>query len=406
MSHAGRRAATSGNGRFRSRRRDPASPRCSIRAVQVQLRTDQQLTVPLACGSLALLLTVVTSSRSSGPPAGASRPCRACRRRARRWANARTRSTRTSRPSSNAYDGQFYWGIAIDPLARGYIHQRFDNASYRYGHPLSAGSAGSSSGDHVAARCRRRCSPSASRRCSRPRAGRGTLGQLLGRLRLAGAVRRAQPGLIFAATHDLTEPLSAALMFTGLIAYLQGPTLDRGRAVRAPHPLEGAVRPRSRPGSPSGISSASGTAHRERRDPRRRASLPARVWWIYAHHQLGNWFTSGTVVSACRSPAGGARSSTPACGRTRELLPVPHRRGACSPILIPLLALLTIAGVRALRLRTPVDVVYLLLGLLVVCLVLGRDVHPPRRAAQRVAAARARPVRARRDAAWLMPRRA
>ena len=46
-------------------------------------------------------------------------------------------------------------------------------------------------------------------------------------------------------------------------------------------------------------------------------------------------------------------------------------------ILIPLLALLAIAGVRALRLRTPVDVVYLLFGLLVACLAYGCDVHHP-----------------------------
>ena len=35
-----------------------------------------------------------------------------------------------------AYDGQFYWGIAIDPLATGVLHHAFDKPSYRYGHPL------------------------------------------------------------------------------------------------------------------------------------------------------------------------------------------------------------------------------------------------------------------------------
>src|SRR5579872_3984248 len=34
------------------------------------------------------------------------------------------------------YDGQFYWGIAVDPLATGNVHRFFDTASYRYGHPL------------------------------------------------------------------------------------------------------------------------------------------------------------------------------------------------------------------------------------------------------------------------------
>ncbi len=37
---------------------------------------------------------------------------------------------------TGAYDGQFYWGIAVDPLATGSVHAQFDKASYRYGHPL------------------------------------------------------------------------------------------------------------------------------------------------------------------------------------------------------------------------------------------------------------------------------
>jgi hypothetical protein len=38
--------------------------------------------------------------------------------------------------ASGAYDGQFYWGVAVDPLATGSAHRAFDKASYRYGHPL------------------------------------------------------------------------------------------------------------------------------------------------------------------------------------------------------------------------------------------------------------------------------
>ena len=37
---------------------------------------------------------------------------------------------------SAGYDGQFYWGIAVDPLALGSVHRYFDKPSYRYGHPL------------------------------------------------------------------------------------------------------------------------------------------------------------------------------------------------------------------------------------------------------------------------------
>jgi len=34
------------------------------------------------------------------------------------------------------YDGQFYWAIALDPLATGSVHNDIDKPSYRYGHPL------------------------------------------------------------------------------------------------------------------------------------------------------------------------------------------------------------------------------------------------------------------------------
>jgi hypothetical protein len=35
-----------------------------------------------------------------------------------------------------AYDGQFYWGIAVDPFAHGQVGKALDKPSYRYGHPL------------------------------------------------------------------------------------------------------------------------------------------------------------------------------------------------------------------------------------------------------------------------------
>src|ERR1700731_1253292 len=37
-----------------------------------------------------------------------------------------------------AYDGQFYWGIAVDPVGAGHVHGALDKPSYRYGHPLLA----------------------------------------------------------------------------------------------------------------------------------------------------------------------------------------------------------------------------------------------------------------------------
>ena len=93
-----------------------------------------------------------------------------------------------------AYDGQFYWGIAIDPLATGDVHRSFDNASYRYGHPLlrlarlalqrrpGARCAGGARGRRPRSPFR---SPPRSLRASVSRAAAQGLG---------GALRRAQPG--------------------------------------------------------------------------------------------------------------------------------------------------------------------------------------------------------------------
>jgi hypothetical protein len=334
----------------------------------VQLRIDQQLKVPLACGSLALLLTVVYLVPLLRPVG---------------W-NV-TALPRVSPPSTpmgerahaidphfktvtNAYDGQFYWGIAIDPLARGYIHQRFDNASYRYGHPLLGWLGWLVSGDGA-----RRVPAALLAVCLASMFAAGAaaarLGQLLGRSGWQGLFVALNPGLIFAATHDLTEPLSAALMFGGLIAYLRG---RRGLAavcfallllskeqfalVPAGLALWDLVRSRRRFVDAAILASS---------------ILPAAAWWIYARVQLGDWFLSGSWVLG--APLAGWRRTLTDAGTWSYVSGYYQFLTGESilAVVVPLLALLALAGLCALRLRTPVDVVYLLLGALVACLAWG-----------------------------------
>jgi len=186
--------------------------------------------VPLACGALALALTVVAlvpllrpadwnltvlpRVSSPGTPMG----------------DRATAIDPGFRTVHGAYDGQFYWGIAIDPIATGYIHQRFDNASYRYGHPLLGWIGWLLSGDNA-----RRVPAALLAAClaSMFAAGVGAarLGQMLGGSGWEGLFVALNPGLIFAGTHDLTEPLSAALMFAGLLAYLRDRRGIAGRDV-------------------------------------------------------------------------------------------------------------------------------------------------------------------------------
>jgi hypothetical protein len=334
----------------------------------VQLRIDQQLRVPLACGSLALLLTVVSLVPLLRPEG---------------W--SLTALPRVSPPSTpmgerahaidphfktvtNAYDGQFYWGIAIDPLARGYIHQRFDNASYRYGHPLLGWLGWLVSGDGA-----RRVPAALLGVCLASMFAAGAaaarLGQLLGRSGWQGLFVALNPGLIFAATHDLTEPLSAALMFGGLIAYLRG---RRGLAavcfallilskeqfalVPAGLALWDLVRSRRRFVDAAILASS---------------ILPAAAWWIYARVQLGDWFLSGSWVLG--APLAGWRRTLTDAGTWSYVSGYYQFLTGESilAVVVPLLALLALAGLCALRLRTPVDVVYLLLGALVACLAWG-----------------------------------
>jgi hypothetical protein len=331
----------------------------------VQLRIDQRQRVQLACGALALTLTGVAlvpllrpvgwnvtalvRVASLGTPMGER-------------AHAIDPRFRTV---SNGYDGQFYWGIGIDPLATGYIHQRFDNASYRYGHPLLGWVAWLLSADQ------RRAVPGALLAAClvsmfAAGAAAARLGQRLGSSGWEGLFVALNPGLIFAATHDLTEPLSAALMFAGLLAYLRD---RRGLAA-----VWFALLILSK--EQFALVPAALAAWDLVRAPRRpvralvlgASILPAVVWWTYARLQLGDWFTSGSWVLGAPL-AGWRRTLTDAGVWSYAQGYYQFLTGeAILPIVVPLLALFALAGVLALRRRGPIDAVYLVLGLLVLCL--------------------------------------
>src|SRR5439155_1535960 len=116
------------------------------------------------------------------------------------------------------YDGQFYWGIGVDPLATGHVHHFFDKASYRYGHPLygwlgwlfSAGQARAVPGALVAIGL-------ASLFVAATTAA--ALGFGRGRFGWEGLFVALNPGLISSAVHDLAEPLATALLLGAFAAY-------------------------------------------------------------------------------------------------------------------------------------------------------------------------------------------
>ncbi|MDX6469534.1 MAG: hypothetical protein QOF75_1337, partial [Gaiellaceae bacterium] len=117
------------------------------------------------------------------------------------------------------YDGQFYWGIALDPLATGAVHRMLDKPSYRYGHPLlgwlgwllSAGQARAAAAALAILGLLSTVVAAATA---------SWLGRRRGSMGWEGLFVALNPGLIGAAAHDLGEPLGAALLVGGLAGYL------------------------------------------------------------------------------------------------------------------------------------------------------------------------------------------
>jgi hypothetical protein len=192
------------------------------------------------------------------------------------------------------------------------------------------------------------------------------LGRALGRQGWEGMFVAANPGLIYASVHDLAEPLSAALMLGGLLAYTRGRrlaaaacfgllVLSKEQFVLVPLAVAAweLLRARARVREPWLLVAC---------------ILPAVCWWVYARVHFGEWFTSGDT--ALTFPLSGWRRALVDAGV-----------GTYSPdgalnmadestlvVLAALLVLLALAGLLALRLRAPTDAAYVVIGVIAACL--------------------------------------
>jgi hypothetical protein len=267
--------------------------------------------------------------------------------------------------SVGPYDGQFYWGIAVDPIATGDVHQAFDEASYRYGHPLLGWVGWILSAGHA------RAVPAALLLVGLASLFAGAflasaLGRAGGSSGWEGLFVALNPGLVYSGVHFLTEPLSAALLLGGLLAYRRGKlwltavcfgllVLSKEQFALVPVGIAAwevlRTRTRLRDAVPFGA-----------------CLVPAVLWWTYARVQLGDWFTSG-----------GSAFTTPFVGWKHSLLDAGissystnSDRATFSEadlvVLAALVMLIAVGVLMALRLRGPVDAIYLLLTLVVVCL--------------------------------------
>jgi hypothetical protein len=261
-----------------------------------------------------------------------------------------------------AYDGQFYWGIAVDPLALGSVHRDFDKPSYRYGHPLYGWlgwllSAGRATAVPVALVVVGFGSLAAAAALAVAYAiARGGSG-------LEGLFVALNPGLVVAATADLAEPLAAALMLGALAA------LRAGRRQTAWVCL--ALLPLAKEPLLVVVAAAVGweLLRGRRRDAAvlATATIPAVLWWIYARIRLGAWFTSGT--SALGLPFVGWGESLFSARPERHVSTLHHALAVAA--LVALLFVLVTGAAQALRLRGLEQIAYLGLAAIAACLALN-----------------------------------
>ena len=327
--------------------------------------TSRVLPVPLAAGALALVaatLVLVPSLRPVGwnitalPRVGSHGPL---------GADARRIDPSFHTIQAGSYDGQYYWAVAVDPLATGGVHRDVDAPSYRYGHPLygwlgwlfSAGQHGAAAAALLAVGLISFVAAAAAA---------AWLGLRRGSFGWESLFVVANAGLLYSAAHDLAEPLCAALLLIGLVAYVDGrrrvALLCFGLLPLAKEPL--IVVP---------IAVAVWELWRNR--ARIRAVLPfgavlvpSVAWWVYERIHLGTWFTARS--HALGPPfSGWKRALLDAGVKSYSTGYLPNQTGEETLIVLAaLLMLLAVTGLFALRLRGPVDLFYLPLGLVAICL--------------------------------------
>ncbi len=175
----------------------------------------------LGCGLFAALVAAIAIIASVRPAGWSLSALPRVDSKTEMGAAARALDSRFHTVHPGAYDGQFYWGIAIDPLATGTLHRAFDKPSYRYGHPLygwlgwlfGAGRARAAPAALVATGLVSLFAAAAAA---------VLLGLDRGRSGWEGLFVALNPGLISAAMNDLAEPLAAALLLGALVALVRG----------------------------------------------------------------------------------------------------------------------------------------------------------------------------------------
>jgi hypothetical protein len=268
---------------------------------------------------------------------------------------------------SGGYDGQYYWAVALDPLATGDAHRAVDRPEYRYAHPLLGWLAwlGSAGRDRHAAAALLAFGLAS---LAAAAAASAVLARRVGGRPGAALFVACNAGLLYSATHALAEPLAAALLLGGLAAYAGG----RDRLAFACFALGPFAREQLVLVPLAVVAFECLRRRRPLRDslPWLASLVPVVLWWVYLRVHLGGWFTSGS--SALGTPLAGWRRALLDAGSASY---APQGSDAQLVLLVALLGLLAVAAAGALRLRGPADVFYLAFGALTLCLAANATVR-------------------------------
>jgi hypothetical protein len=270
------------------------------------------------------------------------------------------------RHHSGFYDGAFFYAQARDPMATGQAHRLLAGTPYYWGHPGYGWLAWLASvGGHPSA------IPAALLAVGLlaitvAGAAASLLSSAVGWTPWGGLAVALNPGLLFAVANDTSESVAAALLATGLVAYI------RGRRTWA-LVLFAALCFAKEPLVLVPLAIAAWELWRWRRPPVvALAVVPVVLWWLYIRIQLGS-FPFGHAQ-------GGSRLGWPFAGWVRAVLDAASQSWgggidtaqlgqAAVPLIVATALAILVAAARALPLRSPVDPPYLVLAALYACIV-------------------------------------
>lgn len=270
------------------------------------------------------------------------------------------------------YDGVYFYAVALDPFARGEAHGLIDKAAYRYEHPGYGWLA------WLAALGRPEAAPFALMLVALAGAAltAGMLALLMSHLGASawwGLAAAFNPGLIYSATAVTSEPLGAALMVTGLWLWVRGRYVPAAAVlaavcfVKEPFILV-----------PVGVGAWElGRAFFRKNgwgDAWRRAGLLAvgpvlfASWYLYLWSVFDVWPHKATEGFFFFPFTGWFSSISDASQYASGDFLVSQIGAAAAPLIAAFGGVLVVGLVVALRMRTPVDPVYVLMTLLIATL--------------------------------------